>query len=267
MHSPPPMPRPALILDLDGTLCLGDRPLPGACEAVATLQRRGHRLVVLSNTLDPLPACQARLERLGLDLPAQAFIPLMPLLLEFLQRELPGRTLFPLAEPALTAQLEGAFRLSERPEEIEVVLAGPDPGLDHRRLTIGLRALRRGARFIATNLDPTCPTPDGEVPDAGAVVGALEAATGRRVQAVVGKPSRRMAAAALEALQVPPEQAWLVGDSLVSDIRMARRTGMTGVLVLSGTTCRQDLRRAPAQPHHVLDSLADLPALLDRFPD
>jgi arabinose operon protein AraL len=101
------------------------------------------------------------------------------------------------------------------------------------------------------------------LPDAGAVIGALEGCSGRKLEMVVGKPSPLAAEVTLERLERPAGECVMVGDNIESDILMGRRAGMTTVLVLSGVTQREDLAHACVQPDYVLESIASLPGLLD----
>jgi NagD protein len=264
----PADPKPAgltvggLILDLDGTLCRGEQVVPGAPEALNRLREMGVGWVFPSNTLDPPDVYAQRLQRFGIPASPGDIIQPVQVLRQYLRRELPGATLFAIAQPYLRQQLEPEFTFSEDPERIQVVIASYDPQFDYRKLTVAFRALRRGARFLATNVDATCPLPEGEYPDAAAVIGALEACSGRKLELNLGKPSPLMLQAALARLGLEKEAIILVGDRLETDIRMANEAGIQSVLVLTGVTRRGDVASSPWQPGAVLESLAALPELL-----
>jgi ribonucleotide monophosphatase NagD (HAD superfamily) len=119
-------------------------------------------------------------------------------------------------------------------------------------------ALRRGARFVATNRDPYCPTPDGGLPDAGAVVAALEAASGRCLEQVAGKPSRVMAEVLLERLGTAPQDTLVVGDRLETDVALGRAMGSRTAVVLTGVTTEASLSGCEDPPDFVLGTLEDL---------
>jgi 4-nitrophenyl phosphatase len=116
--------------------------------------------------------------------------------------------------------------------------------------------------FVGTDPDRTIPGDDGPMPGSGALLEAVRATTGRE-PTVVGKPSPHAAAAVADHLDVAPEECLLVGDRLDTDVRLGTDAGMTTALVLSGVTDRDAAARADPDPDHVLDSVADLPALLD----
>ena len=115
-----------------------------------------------------------------------------------------------------------------------------------------------GAAIVATNPDPFCPTPEGGLPDCAAMLAAVEACAGARAEAIMGKPSRHMAAELLRRLAVDPADAVIVGDRVSTDVAMGAPTGMSSVLVMSGTTSAEELRHSPAQPDFVIMGLADL---------
>jgi HAD superfamily hydrolase (TIGR01450 family) len=175
---------------------------------------------------------------------------------------MPGVVVYPVGEPPLLEELTAAgFRLSEDPDEIDVVIASFDRTFDYRKLNIAFQALRRGARFFATNADATCPVEGGEIPDAAAVIGALEGCSKRKLELVVGKPSPLIVEVALEGLGRRAHECLMVGDRVETDILMGQRAGMTTILVLTGVTRREDLAHAPVQPDHVLENIAGIPRL------
>lgn len=254
-------------MDLDGTVYRGKRPIPGAAEAIAELRSRGRRVVFLSNK--PLYSRRdyaEKLTRLGIPTPEDEVVNSSFVLARYLAREAPGARVFAIGElPLLTELCRAGLELCEDPAKIEYVVAAFDRTFDYRKLNIAFQALQRGARFLATNPDKTCPVEGGEIPDAAGVIAALEATTGRKVELVLGKPSRHMVRAALEVLGLPPEACAMVGDRLETDIRMAVENGLTAILTLTGVSSRDDIRDAPWKPHHVIESIAELPMLDERL--
>jgi arabinose operon protein AraL len=255
---------PGIILDLDGTIYRGDTLIPGAREAVERLHRRAHPIVFLTNAIESRAEHADKL--IGLDIPASPdeIVNASLILTHYLSHEVPDATVFAISDPPLLEALSANFRLSEDPQEIDVVVASCDRTFDYRKLNIAFKALQRGARFLATNADATAPVAGGELlPDAGAVIGALEGCSGRKLEMVVGKPSPLAAEVAVERLGRPASECVMVGDNLESDVLMGHSAGMITVLVLSGVTRRADLAHARVQPDYVLESIADLPCLLD----
>ena len=254
-----------VIFDLDGTVYLSDHLIPGARQVIEQLRGQGHGMVFVSNKpLQSRTDYAAKLTRLGVPTHPDDVINSSLVLTRYLGREMPGATVFVIGEPPLLEELAAGFRLSEDPDEIEVVIASFDRTFDYRKLNIGFQALRRGARFFATNADATCPVAGGEIPDAAAVIGALEGCSKRKVELVVGKPSPLIVEVALEQLGLPAGECLMVGDRVETDILMGHRAGMTTALVLTGVTRQADLAHAPAQPDYVLESIAEVPQLFDK---
>jgi len=251
------------LFDLDGTVYRGERLIPGADRAIAELRARGRRIVFLSNK--PLYSRRdyaEKLTRLGIPTSEDEVVNSSFVLARHLAKEAPGAKVFAIGEPPLLEELARAgLELSEDPDEIEYVIAAFDRTFDYRKLNTAFQALKRGARFWATNPDRTCPVEDGEIPDAAGVIAALEATSGRKVERVVGKPSQHMVQAALEVLGLPPEECAMVGDRLETDMVMAKENGLTAILTLTGVSRRDDLPSAPVTPNHVIESVAELPTL------
>jgi NagD protein len=175
---------------------------------------------------------------------------------------MPGARLFVIGEPPLLEELVAAgYRLTTDAARTDAVIAAFDRTFDYAKLQTAFDAIRAGARFFATNADRFCPVPGGGQPDAAAVIAAVEACTGIKVEMVAGKPSPRMAEAALAAAGVPAADCLLVGDRLETDIRMGVEAGMATALVLTGATRREDLEGKEIRPDFILESLRELAAI------
>ena len=248
-------------LDLDGTVYLGARLFPGAADTIARIRGHGSRVVFLTNNPLHSPASYARLLT-GLGIPAEPGEVVTPLgvLTAYLADRHPGKAALTIAEPLLDATLTAAgITVTTEPAAAGVVVVSFDRTFSYAKLLSAFHAVRRsGAVIVATNPDPFCPTPDGGLPDCAAMLAALEACTGARAEAIMGKPSEHMAAELLRRLAVPAGEAAIVGDRLSTDIAMSRSLGMTSVLVLSGATKERELARAPQRPDYVIDGITAL---------
>ncbi|MFP5343507.1 MAG: HAD-IIA family hydrolase [Candidatus Limnocylindria bacterium] len=249
------------VFDLDGTLYLGDTLLPGAAATVAAIRERGSRVAFLTNKpLERPAAYAAKLSDLGIPAEAADVVSSTDALVRYLGLHAAGSALMVIGEALVEDLLrEGGFEVVGRdePERADVVVVSWDRTFDYARLTAAFRAVRAGARLVATNPDPYCPMPDGDLPDCAAMLAAIEASTGARAEAVVGKPSPHMAAALLERLALPPDDTLLVGDRLLTDVRMAQEGGMASALVLTGATGVDALTHSPVVPDYVLAGVAD----------
>jgi NagD protein len=246
--------------DLDGTVYLGDGPIPGATDTIRALRDAGARVCFLTNKPLELGESYARhLTELGLPTDAGEVVTSIDALLRYLGAHPPMRAILAITEPLLVSVMRGAgFRVSERPDECDLVVVSWDRTFDYHKLERAFRAVRAGARIVATNPDPWCPTPDGGLPDCAAMLAAIEASTGVRAEAIVGKPSPWMARALLDRLGLPPEDVLMIGDRLLTDVRMAREAGMTAALVLTGATTAEQALASPEPPDLILRDLTGL---------
>lgn len=263
------------IFDLDGTVYLGEKALPGAVECIADLRRRGKRILFISNKpLEPGRVYAQKLTRLGIPAVEADIITSAYVLGYHLARTEPGLRLYVIGEPNLRDELRshGLVVVDERIDQdpkgvisadgIDAVVVAFDRTLDYRKLNTAYQALVRGARFFSTNADKICPMPGGGIPDSGATIAALEHITGRKVELVAGKPSRLVMEVASRRLGVEPVRIMMVGDRLETDIFMGQQAGMLTAVVLTGVTHRQDVARLAQPPDLILENLGDLPGLI-----
>jgi HAD superfamily hydrolase (TIGR01450 family) len=252
-----------LIIDLDGVVWVGGDPIPGAPEAIAAVRSRGTRVLFVTN--EPRRSRSALAEHLTeIGIPATtADVMTSAAVAARVAGSLPGlanRRALVVGPPALHDEIKGAgFRLlaCEEAREARVVIVGGHEGFDYRELRAAAAAVRAGARLLATGRDAVFPAPDGPWPATGAILAAIETASG--IPAVVaGKPERIIFDIAREAL-AGCARIGVIGDHLTADIEGAKRAGLDAILVLTGATSLADLERAPIPPDLVLDSLAALP--------
>lgn len=249
----------AFIFDLDGTILLGETLLPTARATVAALRARGCAVLFLTNnTTSRASDYAAKLSRLGLAAHEEEVVTAAHVLVELLKAA-PGARLQVIGERPLVDELEEAgFSITTEARETDVVVASFDRTFSYRKLEQAFRALRAGARFIATNADRFRPTQEGGEPDAAAIIAAIEACSSVKCETIVGKPSEATAALLLHRLESPANRCLLVGDRLETDILLAFRAGFASALVLTGATSAAEANRSDIQPTYVLHRLADL---------
>ena len=248
--------------DLDGTIYLGDKLIDGADEVIAALRATGARVVFVTNKpLETSADYASKLSRLGIPTEPADVISALDALILYLHDRHPDARLMAIAEPLLIAELQLAgFRTSTDPAQTDVVVVSFDRTFDYEKLTRAYQAVGAGAVIVATNPDPYCPTPDGGLPDCAAMLAAIEACTGARAAAIVGKPSVHMARAFLDRLGVPADEAVMVGDRLLTDVAMGLDAGMAAALVMSGATTERILAESTVSPTFVLDDVRGLVA-------
>ena len=222
------------VFDLDGCVWTGDVLVPGADDVLASLREQGRGVAFLTNNSRARAATmQAKLNRLGVAAALSEVLTPLEILGEVIAtRWGPSPVLAIGGEELEAALVDAGHRLVpvDRAREAAVVVVGNDFAFSYERLTAAARAIAAGAKFLTPNLDPRLPVEDGEfLPGCGAIVESVAAAAGVR-PIVVGKPEPPLFELALARMGLTAEDAGMVGDSVDSDIRGARRVGMTAIL-------------------------------------
>ncbi len=249
-----------LIIDMDGVLYREDDPMPGLVDFFRFLRRHGIRFVLATNNSTRTPEQYvAKMARLGVHIAPTHLITSSLATAAFLgEIAPPGTPVYAVGQDGLTAALqEAGFVLDSH--RAEFVVVGLDTHLTYEKLKTATLLVRRGARFIGTNPDTTLPTPEGMAPGAGAILAAIQAATGV-APTIVGKPQPTMFHQAMARLGATPADTAALGDRLETDILAAQRTGVLSLLVLSGVTDRALLAESELQPDLVFQDITALTA-------
>lgn len=249
-----------VVLDLDGTLYLDERLFPSSLPFLAQLQRSGIGYTfITNNNARSRREYLAFLRRVGIDAPEEALFTSAHATIAYLREHLPGVSRpYILGAAGLIEELAAAG-LNHHSKDPDGVIVGFALGLEYQQLAEAAYWISRGLPYVATHPDRVCPTSQPLVlPDCGAICSLLEAATGRRPDAVPGKPDPAMLTGLLQTHGVEPHQAAMVGDRLYTDMKMAHSAGVVGVLTLTGETTRADLAEADLAPALVVEDLADL---------
>jgi HAD superfamily hydrolase (TIGR01450 family) len=249
-----------ILLDLDGCLWVGDEPVEGAREAVAALREAGKAIAFLTNDVRHSPEEFVRkLWRLGFQAAVSEVIT-AGATLQFLLSQRSGGAAYVVGSQALIDHVADAgLRIANRTEfatRADVVVVGGHDELVYEELKLATQAVLRGAELIGATRDATFPMPDGPWPGSGAVLAAIEAATGRKADQVAGKPEPAMYETARDRLG--EGRGIGVGDRLDVDVAGARRAGMDSALVLTGATSRAEADAADPRPTYIAESLATL---------
>jgi NagD protein len=245
------------LLDMDGVLVREEDAIPGAEEFLTTLREKELPFLVLTNNSIYTPRdLAARLLRSGLDVPENAIWTSALATAKFLAEQRPGGSAFVIGEAGLTTALHAAgYTLTD--SSPDYVVLGETRTYSFERITQAIRLIADGARFIATNPDPTGPSPDGPLPATGSVAALITRATGVDPY-YVGKPNPLMMRSALNTLDAHSESAAMVGDRMETDVVSGLEAGMHTVLVLTGLTERADAERFPYRPSRIVESVAEL---------
>ena len=247
----------SLMIDLDGVLYRGNEAIVGAKEFVALLQRERVSFLLLTNNSTRTPGQYVtKLAKMGIAIKESDVLTSAQATALYMERIAPlGARVYAIGEEGLQAALQEKYTVAE--EGASFVVVGLDRGLTYEKLKTATLLIRSGARFIATNPDRTLPTEEGLIPGNGAIVAALEAATGV-APFVVGKPEPAIFDLALARMGVGKEGAAVIGDRLETDVLGGRRAGLITIFVLSGATSRQELENSSIKPDLVFEDVRQL---------
>jgi len=245
------------LIDMDGVIYRGLQLIPGADRFIAGLREAGIPFLFLTNNSQRTRRdVVTKLKRMGIEVEERHVFTCAMATARFLARQKPGGTAFVIGDGGLmTALHQNGYSIVDKSPDYVVV--GEGRSLNFEMAEQALQMILAGAKLVATNLDPTCPTQSGTRPGCGAIVAMLEAASGVRAFSV-GKPSPVMLRAARKELGLSTDQTIVIGDTMETDILGGVQLGYKTVLVLSGGTARSDLPRFAYCPDLVLESVADL---------
>jgi 4-nitrophenyl phosphatase len=255
-----------LIIDMDGVLWRGDEPMPGLQPFFAFLQRHDIAFVLATNNSSGTPQQYvAKLAQFGVQVPQESVLTSALVAAAYLADVArAGSRVYVVGEDGVRQALdEQGFVLDDgahgRLPEVDYVVVGWDRGLTWRKLATASLLIHKGAGFVGTNPDTSYPTEDGPVPGNGALLAALETATGIH-PFVTGKPGSWVFREALRRMDATPETSAMIGDRLDTDIAGGVHAGLTTVLTLSGIATQEDLADSPIQPDLVVADIEDLTA-------
>jgi NagD protein len=250
------------LIDMDGVIYRGSELIPGAARFISELRTREIPFLFLTNNSQRTRRdVAAKLARMGIEVEEEHVFTCAMATARFLAQQKPNGTAFVIGEGGLlTALHQNGYAVVDHDPDYVVVGEGRTFNLE--LVEAAVRMILRGAKLIATNLDPNCPTQHGLRPGCGAMVAMLETATGVKAFSV-GKPSPAMMRAARKELGLSTDQITMIGDTMETDILGGVQLGFRTVLVLSGGTKREDLSRYAYRPDLVVPSLAEFAQLLE----
>ncbi|AOD23181.1 HAD-IIA family hydrolase [Rhodococcus pyridinivorans] len=245
------------LMDMDGVLVHEDHLIPGADAFLTELRDTGTPFMVLTNNSIRTPRdLRARLLRSGLDVPEKSIWTSALATATFLANQRPGGSAYVVGESGLTTALHDiGYVLTD--SDPDYVVLGETRTYSFEAITTAIRLVERGARFIATNPDPTGPSREGSLPATGAVAALITRATGREPY-FVGKPNALMMRSALRAIGAHSAHTLMIGDRMDTDIVCGLEAGLQTLLVLTGISTRESVERFPYRPTRVINSVADL---------
>lgn len=248
------------IFDLDGTIWLTERLIPGAQDTVHSLRARNRKILFLTNNSDGTRDMFAnQLSSMGIPAAGKDIICTANVMASYLSAVAPGCRCYVIGADPLREELcQAGLLLRDRPGDIDYVVLGIDRDISYRKLQTAFAAIRAGAQFVATNPDPYVPTAAGELIDIGAFIAALETASSHQLDMMVGKPNPLIVEIALKTIGESPHDCLMIGDQLGTDVLAGRRAGVPTALFLRDPQVQDELAETPEPPDYLLELLTDL---------
>ena len=252
------------LTDMDGVLVHEQQPIPGAADFISALIASGRRFQVLTNNsiFTPRDLC-ARLSAAGIEIPEEAIWTSALATAQFLESQRKNGSAYVVGEAGLTTALHdiGYTMTDVSPD---YVVLGETRTYSFEAITRAIRLIEGGARFIATNPDPSGPSTEGTVPATGSVAALITRATGVEPY-FVGKPNPLMMRSALNRIDAHSEHTVMVGDRMDTDVVSGLEAGLRTILVLTGSTRPDQVERFPFVPTRVVESIADIIPLVTEY--
>jgi NagD protein len=245
------------VIDMDGVLVHGERAIPGACDFIKRLHDGGHKFLILTNNSRYTPLdLQHRLKSSGFQVDEKNFFSSAMATASFVKSQKPDGSAFILGGTGLYQALnEVGYTLTDY--NPDYVILGETDSYSYDKIIRATQLIAGGVSFIATNPDPAGPAESGLVPACGAVAALLEKATGYKPY-FIGKPNPLIMRLALRYLNEHSENAVMVGDSMQTDMRVGLESGMETILVLSGISTRETIKKYPYHPMRIAESVAEI---------
>ena len=246
------------ICDMDGVIYHGNKLLPGVKEFVDWLYREDKNFLFLTNSSERSPKeLQIKLARMGLEVDESHFYTSALATAKFISSQAPGCSAYVIGGAGLVTALHDAG-ITMNDVDPDYVIIGEGNTYNYENILKAVKLVMRGAKLIGTNSDLTGPAEDGIIPACRAMISPIEMATGQKAY-FVGKPNPLMMRTGLRILGVHSEDAVMIGDRMDTDIVAGIETGLDTVLVLSGVTDQNEIKKFPYRPRLVLNGVGDIP--------
>ena len=248
------------LLDMDGTIYLGDRLIEGADVFLQALKTHNKRFAFITNNSSKnCAAYVTKLTNLGIAAEPDDIFTSGEAAAICLNQIKPGAKIYLLGTNALKEEfVQAGFKLARKGQAPDFVVLGFDTGLTYNKLWAACDYIRQNIPYYATHPDINCPVEGGNyMPDAGSMIALIKASTGKS-PVVIGKPNEHMVKAIFNKYGIKKDETAIIGDRLYTDIKMGNNAGITSILVLSGETSKAMSKRSKIKIDYVFDSVKDI---------
>lgn len=249
------------LLDMDGTIYLGDRLIYGAKEFLRAIKDQGKRYIFLTNNSSKSKEIYVeKLNKLGIEARKEEVFTSGEATTMYLKKQKPGARIYLLGTKSLEEEFEreGFILQKERHKDIDYVVLGFDTTLTYEKIWGACEYISEGVEYMATHPDFNCPLPNNKfMPDAGAMAALIEASTGK-IPKVIGKPNKEIIDSIVSKYALNKEDMIMVGDRLYTDIKMGKNAGIGSVLVYSGETKEEDYKHSQIRADYTFKSVREM---------
>ncbi len=251
-----------LLLDMDGTIYLGNQLIDGAKDFLSEIRKLNKNYIfVTNNSSKDKKAYVEKLKGLGIEAEPSDIFGSGDATINYLLKKKKNPRVFLMGTKALESSFEeaGMELVRERDKEIDFVVLGFDTTLTYEKLWIACDYIISGVDYIATHPDFVCPLEGGKtMPDTGAMIELIKAATNGKTPTVIGKPNHHIVDGILERYNLKKEDLVMVGDRVYTDVRTGVENGITSVLVLSGESTMETVENSPIKPDYIFNSVKEM---------
>ncbi|WP_067727620.1 HAD-IIA family hydrolase [Oceanobacillus damuensis] len=250
----------AYCFDLDGTIYIGDQLLPGVKETLDIIRANNKKILFITNspTLTRREG-KERLEQFGIDADLEEVITAPYLAAIYFTGVTERASVFVIGEQAIKEEFENhSIQTTENPMEATHVLVGLDRTFTYNGLHMAMNAVRHCGKLIVTNPDPVCPVPGGFIPDTMSLAKAIEIASDKKIDKVIGKPYDTYGNKMIELLGVARDRILVIGDRLETDIQLGKTKEFATCLVLTGISTEKDVQTSHIKPDYIIKNVGSL---------
>ena len=249
------------LVDMDGTFYMEDTLLPGALDFLRAVENARKRAIFLTNNSSKTNSeYKDKMAKFGLCLGQDSIFTSADATIAYMKRNYPENRMLVIGTNALVHQFR-MERFHVTDEDPSAVVLGFDTSINYEKLTKLCNAVRNGALYVATHPDFNCPVKGGYIPDIGAVIAFVKAATGREPDVIIGKPHAPIVEEVANRFGVPLDKITMIGDRLYTDIAMGK-WGIQTALVLTGETKMEDLENSAIKPDYIFENIGEMATLL-----